>query len=151
MQQALASRFRRIFVELWLGATTVLLLLATAASLRSPALLVHIGLFDASGLAAICGTALPAVCGIAALLGLFQNRASAPVLLLLYSLYWLVLLVGGMLAAALHSTAAEIARITWHGWLVGGVMFATMIACFLVLTLWSIRHLPGRAARVSGS
>lgn len=151
MPLELASRWRRIFIELWVGATVVLLLLGAAASLRDPSLPIHIGLLDAPGLTAVFGTTLPAVCGIAALMGIFQQRASAPILLLLYSLFWLVTLVGGMFAAAWEVGAEGLARVTGHTWIVGGIMFLVMISCFLVLAVWAFRELAARSPETSRS
>lgn len=151
MQQPLSSRLRLVVIELWLAATTVLLLIAAASSLRDPALPIQIGLIDARGLPAVCATTLPAICGIVALMGLFQRRASAPISLLIYSLFWLVILGGGMLAAAWNSGLAGMARLDAHTWLVGGVTFATMISCFLIMVHWSIERLSRRSPGASAS
>jgi hypothetical protein len=151
MQQTLSSRLRFVVIELWLAATTVLLLIAAASSLRSPALTIQIGLIDAQGFAAVCATTLPGICGIVALMGLFQRRASAPILLLLYSLFWLVILGGGMLAEAWSSGLVGIARLHAHTWIVGGVTFAVMISGFLMMAHWSIDRLSGRSPGPSAS
>lgn len=145
MEPPLTSRLKLGVIELWLAATVVLLLIATAASLRSPGRLIHIGLIDARGFTAVCETVLPAVCGIAALMGLFHRRGSGPILLLLYSLFWLTILIGGMFAAAWHSGLAGIERIGWYTWLAGGMTFATMIAFFVITTRWSIEQLGRRS------
>src|SRR5579884_3536199 len=149
MSASLSSRLLLVFIELWLSVTIVLLLIASAAALRDPGLLIHIGLVEATGLAAVCATAIPAIGGVAALVGLFQRRASGPVLLLLYSLFWLVVLVGGMLAGAWRLGVAGMADTARHTWLVGGVMFATMLSGFLVLVFWSFRHLARGGPRIS--
>lgn len=151
MQQALSSRLRLVVIELWLAATTVLLLTAAASSLRDPALPIQIGLIDARGFPAVCATTLPAICGIVALMGLFQRRASATISLLLYSLFWLVILGGGMLAAAWTSGLAGMAHLDAHTWIVGGVTFATMIACFLIMAHWSLERLSRRSPGSSAS
>jgi hypothetical protein len=151
MQPSLTSRLRLTLVEFWLAATVVMLLIATSSSLRSPSLLIHIGLINARGLSAVWATVLPAICGIAALMGLFQNRGSAPILTLLYSLFWLATLVGGMFATAWHSGPAGIERISWYTWFVGGVIFVTMVSLFLITTRWSIEHLGRHPARPAGS
>jgi hypothetical protein len=144
MQEASSSRLRLVVIQIWLGATIVLLLTAAASSLRNPRLLIHIGMVDARGLSAVFATTLPAICGIAALLGLFQRRASASVPLLLYSLFWLVLLGGGLLGEAWSAGLAGLARISAHTWLVGGVMYAAIISGFLIMAYWSFRHLSRR-------
>jgi hypothetical protein len=151
MQQALSSRLRLVIIELWLAATIVLLLIATGAALRDPRLLIHIGLLDAQGLPAVWATTLPAICGIVALMGLFQRRPSAPVPLLLYSLFWLAVFGGGMLAAAWSSGLEGIARLDAHAWLVGGVTFLTMISGFLMMAHWSLERLSGRSPGASDS
>ena len=140
MQPSFQSRLRLGMVELWLAATVVLLLIAASSSLRSPSLLIHVGLINARGLSAVWATVLPAICGIAALMGLFQNRGSGPILSLLYSLFWLAILVGGMLAAAWNLGPAGIERIGWYTWFVGGVIFVTMVSLFLITTRWAIEH-----------
>ncbi len=151
MQQALLSRLRLVLIELWLAATIVLLLIATGAALRDPTLRIHIGLLDAQGFPAVCATTFPAICGIVALMGLFQRRASAPVPLLLYSLFWLVVFSGGMLAAAWSSGLTGIALIDAHTWLAGGVTFLTMISGFLMMAHWSFERLSGRSPGASDS
>jgi hypothetical protein len=78
-------------------------------------------------------------------MGIFQRRASAPVLLLLYSLFWLVTLVGGMFASAWQAGAEGLARVTWHSWIVGGVLFLVMVSGFFILALWALRELAGRS------
>jgi hypothetical protein len=146
MPKTSSARLSLALIEIWLAATIVLLLTATASSLRDPRLLIHIGMIDAQGLSAVCATTIPAICGIVALLGLFQRRASAPVTLLLYSLFWLVVLAGGMLAEAWGAGPRVIARLNAHTWLVGSVMYATMFSGFLIMVFWSIRRLSGREA-----
>lgn len=151
MQPSLPSRLRLALIELWLAVTVVLLLIATAASLRAPGRLIHVGLIDARGFLAVCATVLPAICGIAALMGLFQHRGSGPILLLLYSLFWLTILVGGMFAAAWRSGPAGIEQISWYTWLVGGVTFATMVSFFVIAMRWSLQNLGRRPASPSDS
>lgn len=151
MQSSLTSRLRLALVELWLAVTVVMLLIATSSSLRSPRLLIHIGLIDAQGLTAVLATVLPAICGIAALMSLFQNRASGPILSLLYSLFWLTILVGGMFVAAWRSGPAGIERIGWYAWFVGGLTFVTMFSLFLITTRWSIEHLRRGPASTASS
>jgi hypothetical protein len=145
MREVFSSRVRLVLIELWLAATIVLLLIATAAALRDPTLRIEIGLLDTRGLPLVWATTLPAICGIVALLGVFQRRPSAPLSLLLYSLYWLVIFAGGMVADVWSSGLAGIARLNVHTWLVGGVMFAVMIAGFGIMAHWSLQHLPGRS------
>jgi hypothetical protein len=149
MQPPLSSRLRLGIIELWLAATVVLLLIATAAALRDPGLLIHMGLLNVRGFPAVCATAIPAVCGIAALKGLFQRRSSGPILLLPYSLFWLAILVAGMFAAAWRLGPAGIAQLTFHAWLVGGITFMTMLGGFVVMARWSLEHLAGRTPRSS--
>jgi len=149
MQPPLSLRLRLGIIELWLAATVVLLLIATAAALRDPRLLIHMGLLSVRGFPAVCATAIPAVCGIAALKGLFQRRSSGPILLLPYSLFWLAILVAGMFAAAWRLGPVGIAQLTFHAWLVGGITFMTMLGGFLVMARWSIEQLAGRTPRSS--
>ncbi|MDE3137185.1 MAG: hypothetical protein KGL59_11470 [Acidobacteriota bacterium] len=151
MRETPSSQLRLVVIELWLGVTIVLLLTATASSLRDPSLMIYIGMIGAKGLSAVFATTLPAICGIAALLGLFQRRTSASVPLLLYSLFWLVLLGGGMLEEAWSAGLAGISRLNAHTWLVGGVMYAVMISGFLIMAHWSIRHLSERRPRATDS
>ena len=151
MQQALSSRLRLVLIELWLAATVVLLLIATGAALRDPTLLIHIGLIDAQGFPAVCATTIPAVCGIVALMGLFQQRASAPVPLLLYSVFWLAVLGGGLIVEAWSYGPEGIAQLGEHTWVVGGVTFVTMVSGFLIMAHWSLERLSGRSTGASGS
>lgn len=146
MRRAFSSRLLHLFLIVWLAATVMLLLIATTAPLRNPQMPLVIGLIHARGETAIWLTLLPALCGVAALVGIFGRRRSGPYFLLAYSLFWLVILVGGLLEAMLHASLPALDQLSPWTWVVGTTTFGTMVAAFALLGVWSIQQLTADSA-----
>jgi hypothetical protein len=141
MHDSLFSRLESTALLAWTVATAALLLGSTASSLRYPALPVVFGLIHAHGSVAVWATLLPGFCGVAGAVALLQKRPVAAVLLLGYSAYWCLLLGGGLALAAYHTTNMALTQLPWWNWVIGGTVFLTMLATFLMMALWSLDHL----------
>jgi hypothetical protein len=151
MKELFLSRLESAALMAWVVGTSALLLGATASSLRNPSLPVHFGWIHAQGPAAVWATLLPGLCGLAAAVALLQKRAGAAILLLGYSVYWLVILGGGLAEAAFHTTNRAVAQLPWWTWVTGGALFLTSMGAFLLMALWSIERLREWSAGQLGS
>lgn len=149
VRRVASSRLLFALMMVWLVGTIAFLLGATAAALRDSSFPVVLGLIEASGFGAVLATLLPALCGLGAAWLILKQRPAGPVLLLLYSLFWLVSLGAGALAQVLQHGLSLAAQTAWRGWLVGGTAFGTMIASFVLMALWSVRRLRHVESRES--
>ncbi len=134
------GRLGASLTALWVTAMTVLLLSGMAAGFRYPRLPIHLGLIHASGFWAVCATAIPAICGLWALLGLLQNRPATPFLLLVFSAYWIVNLVGALLEAAWLLPAQGWDDATPWIWFIRVVTFVVLVACPALVARWALAH-----------
>lgn len=146
MRRVFSSRLVYLFLLLWLAGTVMLLFIATTSLLRDPQLPVTIGLLRVHGGIGVFAVLLPAACGLAALVRTLQRRSMAAVLLLAYSLFWLVILMGGLVGGVLHAGVLGMERTSFRTWVVGGTTFTVMLASFTLLAVWSIQQLAGHAS-----
>jgi hypothetical protein len=147
MKEPQFGRLGASLTALWVAAMTVLLLVGMAAGFRYPDLPIHLGALKASGYWAVCATAIPAVCGVWALLGLLQNRPATPFLLLAFSVYWIVVLVGALLEAAWRLPAQGWGHATPWIWLIRIVTFGVLVACPALVARWALAKVrPSRRA-----
>ena len=138
MNETHFGRLGASLVGLWVGAMNVLLLIGVAAAIRYPNQPIHLGIIHASGFVAVCATAIPAVCGLWALVGLLQNRRSTPFVSLAFSAYWIVILVGALLEASWRLPAEGWGHATAWGWVIRAVTFGVMVACPALVARWSL-------------
>lgn len=151
MRRAFSSRMVYVLLLVWLAGSLGLLFVASTAPWRNASVPLEIGLFRASGARVILVALLPALCGLAAWIGIVANLSYWPYLLLLYSLFWLVALLGGLVAAAPHFPTVAAAQVSAWSWLTGSVTFAVMLAGFFLLAVWSIQQMsPSSAERRTG-
>lgn len=137
-----SPRWEKWMLAVWLAGSTLFLFGMISLALRSPTLQLQFGLFEAPGATAIWTLLAAGICGTAAIIALLNRRAvAAPVLSLLFSGFWLVMLCGGMVVAASRTTMAAVEGYTWETWLVGGTMYLTVVAGFLLTALWSVDQL----------
>lgn len=141
MNDHLLSRLESATLLAWVVATSALLLGASSGALRNPSLPIQFGWIHSTGAAALWEIVLPGLCGVAAAVALLQKRAGASLLVLVYSLYWLLLLLGGLAQAAFHTTNHALARIPLHTWVTGSAIFLTMTAAFFLALLWAVARL----------
>ncbi len=151
MRRAFSSRWAYVVLLTWLAGSVALLFVASTAPWRNPSQPLEIGIIHAHGTQVFFLAFLPALCGVAAWIGIAADRSYWPYLLLPYSLYWLVALLGGFVAAALHFHWGGAAQRPAWAWLVGSVTFGVMLAGFSLLAIWSIRQMiPPSANRRAG-
>lgn len=137
-----SASLERWAVGLWLTASTLFLLGLISLALRFPGVPLRLGLLDQPGASAIWTLLAAGICGAAAEVALLQHRlAIAAALSLGYSVFWLVVLVGGMAQAASRTTMGAVFGHAWGTWIVGGTIYFTMLGGFLLTAHWSVEQL----------
>ncbi len=151
MKRLFSERLRFALVLLWVIPSVLLFLAVSIAMLRDPRFPFGLGLIQTKGPEGLWATVPVGLCGLAALLALLSRRRRLGArLLLVYSLFWVVTLTGGLVKGWHDARVEGPLNVSITDSLPAALVIAGMILGFALVALWSRRQaFPGPSSTVT--
>lgn len=136
---SLFERFRTILAFLWILATVCMLLFASIKLLYDPTFQLGVGLIQIRGFSGLLTTIPTILCGTVAAVLLWRRRILGAKLLTAYCLFWLLSLIGGVVADWRIAHSQHVERqfnVLVYG-SVGSIVFLVVVASVVSVTVWA--------------
>jgi hypothetical protein len=136
---SLFERFRTVLAFLWILTTVCMMLFASIKLLYDPTFQLGVGLIQIKGFMGLFTTIPTILCGTVAAVLLWQRRILGARLLTAYCLFWLLSLIGGVVADWRISHARHVERqfnVLIYG-SAGSILFLVVVASVVSVTVWA--------------
>lgn len=136
---SLFERFRTVLAFLWILTTVCMMLLASIKLLHDPTFQLGVGLIQIKGFMGLLTTIPTILCGNVAAVLLWRRRILGARLLTAYCLFWLLSLIGGVVADWRISHTQHVERqfnVFIYG-SAGSVVFLVVVASVASVTVWA--------------
>lgn len=136
---SLFERFRTVLAFLWILTTVSMMLLASIKLLYDPTFQLGVGLIQIKGFMGLLTTIPTILCGSVAAVLLWRRRILGARLLTAYCLFWLLSLIGGVVADWRISHTQHVERqfnVLIYG-SVGSLVFLVVVASVASVTVWA--------------
>ena len=136
---SLFERFRTVLAFLWILTTVCMMIFASIKLLYDPTFQLGVGLIQIKGFMGLLTTIPTILCGTVAAVLLWQRRILGARLLTAYCLFWLLSLIGGVVADWRISHTQHVERqfnVLIYG-SVGSLVFLVVVASVVSVTVWA--------------
>lgn len=136
---SLFERFRTVLAFLWILITVCMMLLASIKLLYDPTFQLGVGLIQIKGFRGLLTTIPTILCGSVAAVLLWRRRILGARLLTAYCLFWLLSLLGGVVADWRISHTQHVERqfsVLIYG-TAGSLVFLVVVASVASVTVWA--------------
>jgi hypothetical protein len=136
---SLFERFRTVLAFLWILTTVCMMLFASIKLLYDPTFQLGVGLIQIKGFMGLLTTIPTILCGTVAAVLLWRRRILGAGLLTAYCLFWLLSLIGGVVADWRISHTQHVERqfnVLIYG-SAGSLVFLVVVASVASVTVWA--------------
>jgi hypothetical protein len=136
---SLFERFRTVLAFLWILTTVCMMLFASIKLLYDPTFQLGVGLIQIKGFIGLLTTIPAILCGTVAAVLLWRRRILGARLLTAYCLFWLLSLIGGVVADWRISHTQHVERqfnVLIYG-SAGSLVFLVVVASVASMTVWA--------------
>lgn len=136
---SLFERFRTVLAFLWILTTVCMMIFASIKLLYDPTFQLGVGLIQIKGFMGLLTTIPTILCGSVAAVLLWRRRILGARLLTAYCLFWLLSLIGGVVADWRISHTQHVERqfnVLIYG-SVGSLVFLVVVASVASVTVWA--------------
>jgi hypothetical protein len=136
---SLFERFRTVLAFLWILTTVCMMLFASIKLLYDPTFQLGVGLIQIKGFMGLLTTIPAILCGTVAAVLLWRRRILGARLLTAYCLFWLLSLIGGVVADWRISHTQHVERqfnVLIYG-SAGSLVFLVVVASVASMTVWA--------------
>ena len=136
---SLFERFRTVLAFLWILTTVCMMIFASIKLLYDPTFQLGVGLIQIKGFMGLLTTIPTILCGTVAVVLLWRRRILGARLLTAYCLFWLLSLIGGVVADWRISHTQHVERqfnVLIYG-SAGSLVFLVVVASVASMTVWA--------------
>jgi len=143
---SLFERFRTVLAFLWILTTVCMMIFASIKLLYDPTFQLGVGLIQIKGFMGLLTTIPTILCGTVAVVLLWRRRILGARLLTAYCLFWLLSLIGGVVADWRISHTQHVERqfnVLIYG-SAGSLVFLVVVASVASMTVWACHRASER-------